>query len=117
MITELRTYTLAFGTTARYFDHYRELGQAPQWRILGNPVGYYTTEVGPLNQVVHLWSYSSFEDRMARRAALWNDAAWLKFIEAIKPIVVAQESRLMVPARLDGVAAAASSDADSGRCA
>lgn len=117
MITELRTYTLAFGTTAQYFDLYREFGQASQWRILGDPIGYYTTEVGALNQVVHLWCYSSFEDRMARRAALWREAAWLEFIEAVKPIIIAQESRIMLPASLDAVVTGASPDAESRRCA
>ena len=41
-----------------------------QVRILGNMVGYYFTDVGPLNQVVHLWGYESMNDRYERRAGL-----------------------------------------------
>lgn len=100
MIVEMRIYTLTFGSTGRYFDLYREFGQAIQWRILSEPLGYYATEVGALNQVVHLWRYASFEERTARRARLWQDAGWLAFAGKIAPLVVAQESRLMVDAPL-----------------
>ena len=30
-----------------------------QQRILGNLIGYFTTEIGMLNQSVHLWGYTS----------------------------------------------------------
>jgi hypothetical protein len=100
MIVEMRIYTLSFGSTGRYFELYRTLGQAIQWRILGSPLGYYVTEVGNLNQIVHLWRYASFADRAARRSALWEDAEWLAFVEAISPIIVEQENRLMIDAPL-----------------
>jgi hypothetical protein len=100
VIVEMRIYTLTFGSAGKYFEHYRALGQAIQWRILGAPLGYFTTEVGPLNQVVHLWRYTSFDDRSERRARLWDDAGWKAFIEAIAPLIVRQESRLMLDAPL-----------------
>ena len=74
MIVEMRIYTLTFGCTGEYFEHYRTLGQAIQWRILGEPLGYFSTEVGSLNQVVHLWRYATCEDRIERRARLWREA-------------------------------------------
>lgn len=103
MIVEMRIYTIKFGSTGRYFDLYRTLGQSIQWRILGEPLGYYSTEIGALNQIVHLWRYSSFEDRVVRRARLWQDAAWLEFVKAIVPLIVAQENRLMLDAPLEPV--------------
>jgi hypothetical protein len=69
----------------------------------GEPFGYYSTEIGALNQIVHLWRYSSFEDRAVRRASLWQDAGWLEFVKAITPLVVAQENRLMLDAPLGPV--------------
>ena len=36
--------------------------------ILGRLIGYFQTEIGDLNHVVHLWAYDSLEDRAARRA-------------------------------------------------
>ena len=55
-------------------------GLAVQKRILGHLVGYYSVEVGPLNQVVHLWAYDSLDERAKRRAALWADPEWLAYV-------------------------------------
>jgi len=49
-------------------------------KILGNLIGYYTTEIGTLNQVIHMWGYSDFEDRMRRRKILAEDPRWQEFI-------------------------------------
>ena len=80
MIVEMRTYTLAIGATARYFKLYGEKGLLVQTRFLGHLVGYYSVEVGELNRVIHLWGYSSFEDRAVRRAAMWADPEWLAYV-------------------------------------
>lgn len=39
-------------------------------KTLGRLLGYFITEIGELNAVVHLWGYDSFEERARRRAAL-----------------------------------------------
>ncbi|MFI4974101.1 MAG: NIPSNAP family protein [Caulobacterales bacterium] len=98
MIVEMRTYTLALGATATYFRKYGEKGLAVQKRILGHLVGYYSVEVGPLNQVIHLWGYDSFEDRAKRRAALWADAEWLEYVRDVAGLVVKQENQILSPA-------------------
>ena len=38
--------------------------------ILGNQIGFFYTEFGELNKVVHLYGYDSYEDRDKRRAIL-----------------------------------------------
>ena len=42
----------------------------------GRLLGYWTTEVGPLNQVVHLWEYASLNDRERLRGELAKNARW-----------------------------------------
>jgi hypothetical protein len=98
MIVEMRTYTLALGATGRYFKAYAEKGLAVQKRILGRLVGYYSVEVGPLNQVIHLWAYDSFEARAERRAALWADPEWLAYVREIGSLVTRQENQILTPA-------------------
>lgn len=98
MIVEMRTYTLAAGSTPRYFALYAEKGLEPQTRILGRLVGYYAVEVGGLNQVCHLWAYDSFEDRQRRRADLWADADWLAYVREVGPLVLKQENQILTPA-------------------
>jgi len=69
-----------------------------QKRILGRMVGYYTTEFGPLNQVIHLWAYESLAERSERRARLFQDQGWLDYLKKVRPYMVSQESKLLIPA-------------------
>ena len=98
MIVEMRTYTLALGATGRYFKLYGEKGLAVQKRILGHLVGYYSVEVGPLNQVIHLWAYDSLDDRAKRRAELWADKDWLAYVAEVGGLVTKQENQILNPA-------------------
>ena len=98
MIVEMRTYTLALGATPKYLRLYEEKGLAAQKRILGQLLGFYQTEVGELNQIIHLWGYDSFEDRATRRKALWSDPEWLAYVKDIGGLVIKQENQLLLPA-------------------
>lgn len=98
MIVEMRTYTLHPGMAAGYLKLYEAEGLATQTRILGRLVGYYSTEIGNVNQVVHLWGYDSFEERTKRRAALFADPVWLAYIPKVREMIVTQESKILNPA-------------------
>lgn len=98
MIVEMRTYTLALGATGRYFRAYAEKGLEIQKKILGHLVGYYSVEVGGLNQVIHLWAYENFEERTKRRAELWSNAEWLAYVREVGSLVAKQENQILTPA-------------------
>jgi hypothetical protein len=53
MIVEERCYTLKPGTLRIYYEDYDPRGLEIQTGILGNLIGYFHTEIGELNQVVH----------------------------------------------------------------
>jgi hypothetical protein len=97
MIVEQRTYTLHPGKVPEYLRLYQAEGMAIQTRILGRMVGYFTTEIGPLNQIVHMWGYDSFEDRARRRAEMAADKGWQAYIAKIQPFIQKQESKILVP--------------------
>lgn len=97
MIVELRTYTLHPGKVPDFLRIYVAEGLEVQTRVLGNLLGYYTTEVGTINQFVHLWGYASFEDRLQRRAQLMKDAGWQRYLEQIMPLLQLQESKILIP--------------------
>lgn len=63
MLVEQRTYELQPGTLHQFLHAYETEGLALQSAALGNLLGYFTTEVGELNCVVHLWGFDSYEDR------------------------------------------------------
>jgi len=98
MLYEERTYTLKPGSLAAYLKTYEAEGLAVQKAILGNLVGYFSTEFGTLNQVVHIWAYESLDERARRRSKLWQDPAWLAYAAKIIPLVEKMENRLLVPA-------------------
>jgi len=99
MIVEHRTYTLKAGKLAEYFRHYESEGMPIQRRYLPAMVGYYSTEIGPLNQVIHLWAYRSYEERTRCREAMRADPGWAPYLSKIHPLIVAMETKLLTPAR------------------
>ena len=98
MIVDERTYTLQIGAVGKYLKLYEATGMTIQRRILGNLLSFYSTEVGTLNQIVHLWGYESMDDRARRRAALWQDPGWLGFAEQAMKLLIKQENRILIPA-------------------
>jgi len=98
MIVEERIYTLHPGMAGAYMKNYEENGLAVQQPILGNMVGYFYTEFGPLNQVIHMWGYDSFEERARRRAELMKDERWQANLQKARPMIRAQENKLLIPA-------------------
>jgi len=97
MIVEQRTYRFKAGKVPVFMDLYEEKGLAIQTRVLGNLLGYFVTEIGPLNETVHLWGYDSLDDRTARRAALMADADWRAFLAEILPLLETQYSKILLP--------------------
>jgi hypothetical protein len=98
MIVEERMYTLQPACMQQFLTLYASEGMAIQAPILGNMVGYYYTEVGPLDMVVHMWAYKSMDDREQRRARLQADIKWTVFAKKGVPLVRTQENRILIPA-------------------
>ena len=98
MIVEERCYTMKPGTVELYYRDYDARGLKVQTRILGSLIGYFHTEIGELNQVVHLWGYDSLAERDRRRELLAADPEWQDYLKQLPDIVVKMESRILVPA-------------------
>src|SRR5690606_4043155 len=98
MIVEERIYTLHPGKTGEYFKLYEEFGLPVQLPILGNLIGYFATEVGPLNQVIHICGYHSFEERMRRRTDLFKSEACHAYLAMSRAHIVKQENKHLMPA-------------------
>ena len=98
MIVEQRTYTLKPGLVPQYLALYESEGYAIQVAHLGPPVGYYHSESGVLNQLVHMWRYETADDRSRRRASLYADPLWQEFVAKLFPLIEKMESRILNPA-------------------
>jgi hypothetical protein len=55
---------------------------------------FWHTEIGPLNQIIHVWPYKDLEERAKIRAAAVKDGGWPP---PIGEFIVAQRSDIMVP--------------------
>ena len=95
MIYEVRTYTLRPGTVAEFEERFaKRLALREKHSKLG---AFWHTEVGPLNQVIHVYPYDNLQHRTAVRAALAQDTARQQ-LQGGQDLVVAQESEIMTPA-------------------
>src|SRR5487761_2181878 len=74
MIIEMRTYTLQPGTLAEVEKRFGE--SLPVREKHSKLAAFWHSEVGPLNQIIHVWAYDSFEQRLAVRAAAMKEAGW-----------------------------------------
>ena len=104
MIVEQRTYRFKAGKVPTFMAIYEEKGLEIQKRILGNLIGYFATEIGPLNETMHLWGYASLDDRTARRAALMADEGWRAFLAEILPLLEMQETKILLPTGFSPIA-------------
>ena len=98
MFVEERIYTLHPGKTPAYLKLYQEEGLAIQTRFLPAMVGYYTTEIGALNVVVHMWAYEDLKQRAECRAQLQADPGWQAYVPKVQAYIQHQETRILNPA-------------------
>lgn len=94
MILEERVYTIRTNLVDEYLALYEREGYEPHRKHLGDPVGWFVSEVGTLNQVKHLWRYASHAERETKRAALYADPVWLAFVPKTRPYIERMENRI-----------------------
>ena len=93
MIVEFRTYTLQPGTVAQAEERF---GQALPNRTKVSPLAaFWHTEVGPLNQIIHVWPYEDLADRSKKRAEATKLEGWPP---NSREFVVDQQSQIFIPA-------------------
>src|SRR5581483_8220289 len=96
MIHELRTYTFVPGKLGEAMRLSGDVSRRTRGDDYGKLEGYWVTEFGTLNQVVHIWSYADLSERTRLRAALMQNQAWRnEFLVHFLPLVVTQENRIL----------------------
>ena len=98
MIYEMRTYGMKIGSVPAYLELVEEEGIQIQKGHLGELVGYFSTEIGPLNEIVHIWAFADLADRAARRAKLAADPRWQRFMPKIQALIHTMENKILLPA-------------------
>lgn len=98
MYYEIRTYRMKNGSIPGYLKVVGEEGIAIQKKHLGQLVGYFFSEIGPINEIVHIWAFDSLDDREARRGRLMADPLWQAFLPKIRDLIEVAENKVMKPA-------------------
>ena len=96
MIIEKRTYTLLPGMMPAFLALYEAEGLALHTKYLPM-LGYFTSDIGQLNQVITLWGYDSMAQRDDLRARLYADPAWIAFGSKTTPFIQTMESAILKP--------------------
>jgi hypothetical protein len=97
VIVEHRTYTLKALRTGDFLKLYERAALPLQLKYLGHLIGFYVSEIGPLNEVVHLWGFASLAERERRRALMEADPGWAVYRQALQELdVVVEQSTKML---------------------
>jgi len=98
MIIDHRTYTIAHGRNKEYLALFEAEALPVQLKHIGNLIAYFTTAVGPVNEVVHLWGYEDFADMERRRKARDADPAWAEYKRKSAGMLTHQTNKILTPA-------------------
>lgn len=102
MYVEERVYRLRPGASGEYFALYESRGMPVQLRYLNVMLGYYMSEIGDLNEVIHMWVHESLDGREANRERMRADPEFQAYWQAVRPLIVSQRTRIMKPAPFFG---------------
>ena len=100
-VYELRTYTLHVGKMAEAVKLYQEIGYPvlEQAGAASKLVGYFQSDTGAINQLVHLWRFDDDADRRAHWAGLYANKAFIEdFAPKIRALIASQEVKLLLGA-------------------
>jgi hypothetical protein len=74
MIYEVRTYRLKQGTTNKAIDAFAEAYE--HRKKYSELAAFWYTEIGPLNEIIHVWPYKDLDERTKIRAEANKDPNW-----------------------------------------
>jgi hypothetical protein len=93
MVIEVRTYTLRPGSVPEFEKRFGE--KLPERVKLSALAALWHTEVGPLNEVTHVWPYESLDQRAEVRAAAIKSGVWPP---NNGDLIVSMQSEIYLPA-------------------
>ncbi len=97
-IFEMRTYTVVVGKMADVVDLYKSQGWPALAKHPVRLVGYFTGDIGAINQLVHLWKFEDDADRRDFWTKLFADPDFMAFAKQLRPMLVSQENKLLMAA-------------------
>ena len=99
MINELRMYTTRPGKMMHVVNSSATVAQTIRnGDTYGKLVGHWSSEIGRMNQYIHMWEYSDVEEMRKLRSELASKEDWRnKFVPLVGPYILTQEIRILRP--------------------
>jgi len=97
-VLDFRVYTAHHGKLPEFLAVYRDMALHLQLKYLGNCVGWYQSDIGGLNQVLHMWGYKDMGERQAKRAEMAADPLWGDYLKRGTPLLQRMDVQLLVNA-------------------
>lgn len=96
MIYDMRTYDLQPGAVQQYMDAVREVALPIREDHGVKLAGWYSTDIGRLNRVVHIWAYRDYAHFAEARQAVRRDPRWANdYLPRTKGLIVRQQDMMM----------------------
>jgi NIPSNAP len=92
MIYETRTYDLKPRSLPEVEQRFGEAYE--KRKKYSELAAFWHTEIGPLNQIIHVWGYKDLEERHRIREAAVKDGVWPP---KISEFIVSQQVQIMIP--------------------
>jgi hypothetical protein len=93
MLYEFRTYTLKPGTTPEFEKRFEA---ALPGRVKHSELAaFWHTDIGPLNQVIHVWPYEDLKQRAEIRARAAQEPNWPP---PTTDLILSMQSEILIPA-------------------
>lgn len=94
-LVDHRIYTIRLRKMGEFIEVFDRLALPILLETLGSPLGFWTSQVGPLNQFVHCWAYESLADYERRCQARDAHPDFPAYLAASEHLISAQETRLI----------------------
>jgi NIPSNAP len=95
-VYELRWYRAQTGKAGEWLSHFKAI--MPVREKYSKNVGVWQTEMGQLNEAVHMWAYRDLNQRGSVRAQVLKDPEWQTFLGKSAPLLLEMRSVILMPA-------------------
>lgn len=96
MLFDMRTYDLVPGGLEAYRTAVQEIALPVRERYGIRLAGWYYTEIGTLNRVVHIWAFRDWDHLADAKAKFRKDPDWTeRYLPRVLPLIVAQHSQIV----------------------
>ena len=97
MIYDYREYTLNPGATPEYMAAVREVALGIREKYGVKLAGWYYSDVGELNKVVHIWAFRDHKHMKEAKAQVTADPDWTgKYMPRVRDLIQSQKTYLML---------------------